>query len=81
MAGAACAQGDQDEDGSKLAFQPAARFAPVMDQVYSELIARCAVCRASILRSGCAASLLNSLDVVHATRMGMLAHESWEKPD
>jgi hypothetical protein len=34
------AQNDTDEDGSKLAFQPAARFGPVMDQVHDDLVAR-----------------------------------------
>lgn len=33
----ACMQTDVDKSGSKLAFQPAARFAPVMDQVHDAL--------------------------------------------
>lgn len=35
------AQGDQ-QAGEALAFQPAARYAPIMDQVYEELVTRCA---------------------------------------
>jgi hypothetical protein len=27
--------------GEALAFQPASRFGPIMDEVYSELVARC----------------------------------------
>ena len=30
-------QTDGDKNGSKLAFQPAARFAPIMDQVHDAL--------------------------------------------
>ena len=34
-------QGDQQAE-EVLAFQPAARYAPIMDQVYAELVSRCA---------------------------------------
>jgi hypothetical protein len=33
-------QGDGDEDVEKLAFQPAARFGPIMDQVHNDLVSR-----------------------------------------
>ncbi|CAL8462723.1 g2256 [Coccomyxa elongata] len=35
-------RGEGDEDGSELAFQPAARFGPVMDQIHDDLVARVA---------------------------------------
>lgn len=36
-----CQQGDQQAE-EVLAFQPAARYAPIMDQVYAELVSWCA---------------------------------------
>ena len=62
-----------------LAFQPAARYAPIMDQVYAELVSQCAPLQGTRLwaQGFCRLSVLMSMPAFlwlqHVCRSGSLA--------